>query len=277
MTKMKQHILDAVKHNKLHMVPKWQFVLYSVLAVVGVMFLVVVAVFVVSLGLFIFSRYGLLSLPLRDFISLLHTIHTLPIVLFVVTLLFVIVAELIARRYTFFARRPLFVTLGGVTLAVFVVGLIISDTPLHEYVREYAKTHRLELMTRMYDRPLRKGGMKDMIVVRGELQQKTQTTAQVLQFNEELVQISATSAQAVVDLDTAQNGDDVAVFGVLQKNNTIEIVRISKAGSVTPFGKPPHYRPGTRPRDGMHGMMGGDSFYGDSVGYGVSDTASSTR
>lgn len=268
MTELKQHILDAVKHNKLHMIPKWQFVLYSILAIVGVVFLVVVAVFVSSLGLFVFSRYGLLTLPLKDFISLLHAIHVLPLILFLTAMLFVIVVELIARRYTFFARRPLFVTLGGVTLSVLVVGFIVSDTPLHEYVREYAKTHRIELMSRMYDRPLRRGEMKDMIVIRGELQEKTRTTARVLQFNEEVVEVSATSTQAVQDLRVLENGDDVAVFGVVQKNNTIDIVRITKAGSMTPFGKPPHYR-----RSMMRPGRGGESVVGGRVPFeGTTET-----
>ena len=58
MTNLKTKILDTVEKNNIRMIPKWKFVLFSVLGVIGIVFVFLLAVFSFSLVLFVLSKYG---------------------------------------------------------------------------------------------------------------------------------------------------------------------------------------------------------------------------
>lgn len=255
MTNIKTKILESVTKNKVTMIPKWKFVAYSSLGIFGIIFTVLLTIFVLSFILFLLSRYGFMYLPFFGFMATMHALEAIPLVLLMCTVALLVLIEVLSRYYSFSFRRPLVVTLLLVTTGVAVISFIISETSMHEYVREYAKDHKIERVSRMYDRPLplRGNGMTD--VMRGEVIALGATSTTLKLFNGMTVEVYA-STTAPKAFFAPKIGDDVVVFGAIV-GSVFEMVDMRPAPR-TLFGGPLHRGSGNQ-------MMKGQGF-GDGRG-----------
>jgi hypothetical protein len=257
MTNLKTKILESVQKNKVMMIPKWKFVLYSSLGIFGIVFALLLAVFVLSFILFLLSRYGFMYLPFFGFMATMHALEAIPLVLLACTVLLLIVVEVISRYYSFSFRRPLVVTLLAITTGVALISFVISETPVHEYIREYAEDHHIDSVSRMYDRPtpFRGKGMTD--VLRGEVLALSATSTTLKLFNGMIVEVYASTTVSKI-LFVPKVGDDVVVFGSIV-GDSFEMVDM-RSPPHTFFGGPMHVRGGSHMMNiqgfgGGHGMM----------------------
>lgn len=229
MNNLKTKILDAVQKNNLTMIPKWKFVLYSLLGIVGVVFAFLLVVFVVSLILFVLSRYGFMYMPFFGAAHIFQTIGAVPPLLFFVAVLLIILIEVLSRQYAFSFKRPLLVTVLSVTLLATVVGFVVSETKAHEYVKMYAKNNRIRMMEQMYDRPaplMRRDGMD---VIRGEVLSSSATSTTLKLFNETeiIAYVSATDTMYV----PPEVGGDIVIIGSMVDDHFM-IMRVRDAKSM---------------------------------------------
>lgn len=229
MNNIKTKILDAAQKNTLTMVPKWKFVLYSLLWFIGLVFTFLLVVFVVSLILFVLSRYGFIYMPFFGAAHIFQTIGAVPPLLFLVAVLLIVLIEIISRHYAFSFKRPLLVTVFFVTLLAVVAGFVISETAMHEHVRKYAKNNRITMMEQMYDRPvpiMRRGGMD---VIRGEVLVSSPTSTVLKLFNEQeiVAYVSATDTMYI----PPEVGSDVVIIGTLM-DDYFRIARVRDAKSM---------------------------------------------
>ncbi len=240
MNNLKTKILETVQKNNIKMIPKWKFVLYSSLTVVGAFFMFLVLIFVVSLIFFVLSRYGFMDMPFFGFMQTLHALGAIPFALFFCTIVLLVLIEIIARMYTFTFRRPLAVTLLGITFLVTVSSYIVSQTSVHEYVRDYIKSHHLDVLSRAYDRPTPPARINGMDVIRGEVILTSATSATLVLFNGEKIIAYATTSNGTTTIPRAPKvGDDVVMLGTFI-DNRFEVVRIRPAhrGPFDKSGKP---------------------------------------
>lgn len=239
MTNLKIKILESVQKNNLKMIPKWKFLLYSSLGVIGLAFTFMLMVFVFSLILFLLSRYGFMYLPLFNFMASIHALAAIPLVLLVCTIALLILIEVISRHYSFSFRRPLAVTLLFSTSCATIISFIVSETPMHEYIRDYMEDHNIKVVSRIYERPMpfRGNGMQD--VLRGEVVEVYATGTKIRLFNGMLVTVYA-STTLEKKLLMPEVGDDIVAFGKVY-NGTFELVGIRPAPR-TPFGGEMHPR-----------------------------------
>lgn len=233
MKNLKTKILESVQKNNVTMIPRWKFVLYSSIGIFGIGFAFLVAVFVLSFILFLLSRYGFMYLPFFGFMATMHALQAVPLVLLICTVALLVLIEVMSRYYSFSFKRPLAVTLLLLTTGAATISFIISETPVHEYIRGYAKDHHMDKVSRMYDRPLpfRGGGMFD--VLRGEVIAIGATSSTLRLFDGVVVTIYASSTymqQSAVPLV----GDDVVVFGTIVGDD-FEMIDMRPAPR-TPFG-----------------------------------------
>lgn len=227
MKNLKTKILDAVEKNNIIMIPKWKFVLYSALGIVGIIFSFLLLVFLFSLMLFVLSRYGFMYMPFFGFMHTLRTLSVVPPVLLVCTILLLVLIEIISRYYSFSFRRPLAVTLLLIVSFATVTSYVISETSMHEYVRGYAKTHRIDMMTRMYDRPVPFKPINGMDVVRGEVVLYSPTTT-VLELFDGTRVIAYASTTGTSTFIVPSIGDDVVVLGIFN-NSKFMIIDMRQA------------------------------------------------
>jgi len=216
MNTIKTTVLDYVKKDTVMMIPRWKFILYSCFGVLGMVFIFLLTVFIVSLIIFLMTRYGLTYMPFMDMVKALRAVTMLPIVLFVCAVLLLFVIEVLSRKYSFSFRRPLIVTLFIVTSTAVLVGFAVSESGAHEYMKMYAREHRIAPMLRMYDRPVRFGPPHQISVIRGEVISLSATSATVLLFDEKVITVAyPRSSQSTSSFVV---GGDVLVFGVLENN-----------------------------------------------------------
>lgn len=239
MTNLKIKILESVQKNNLRMIPKWKFLLYSSLGIIGLIFTFMLMVFVFSLILFLLSRYGFMYLPLFNFMASIHALAAIPLALLICTIILLILIEIISRYYAFSFRRPLAVTFLFSTSCATIISFIISETPMHEYIRDYMEDHDIKIVSRIYERPapFNNNGMQD--ILRGEVIEVYATGTKLRLFNGVIVSVYA-STTLEKELPIPKVGDDIVVFGKVY-NGAFELVDIKPAPR-SPFGGPMHPR-----------------------------------
>lgn len=212
MTHIKQHIEEMVHKSGVKMIPRWKFVLYSSLGIVGLIFTFFALIFITSLILFLLSKYGFLYLPFFGFGAALHGVTAIPGLLVTLGIVLVILVELLARHYSFSFKKPLLVTISVIVLGATLIGYAVSLTSFHEVVRDYArKGHMGGGMMHAYDRPLPFKKEKGMTVVRGVVIATTSTTFSVQAYDEEVTMVFASSTDDKFVFPMI--GDDILVFG----------------------------------------------------------------
>lgn len=211
MTDLKSKLTEHVKNNSIQMVPRWKFVAYSTLGVVGIIFTFLVTVFVVSLILFMLSRYGLMYMPFFGIMASMHALGAVPPLLFGCTIVLLVLIEAISRRYAFSFKRPLFVTLLVVTSGTAIAGFVVSETTMHEHIREFAISNRIEMMKSVYERPVPSKRMDGLDVLRGEVVATTSTTTVLRLFDGTVVTAYATTSKTIISAPLV--GDDIVVIG----------------------------------------------------------------
>lgn len=112
---IKHTILDTLNTKNLKMIPRWRFVSYSILGVLGMIFIFLAAVFVFSLMLFVLSRYGFMYMPFFGFMATVKALSAIPLLLLFATIVLLVLIEIISRQYTIAFKRPLVVTLLSIT------------------------------------------------------------------------------------------------------------------------------------------------------------------
>lgn len=227
------------------MTPRWKFVLYAALGLLGMGFFFFLAIFTFSLVIFVLSKYGFLHLPFFEFMGALHALNVIPVVLLVVTILLLAIIELISRSYSFSFRRPLGVTLLAVTSLAILVSFGISMTNVHEYVRDYARDHRLGFVSQAYDRPVPLKQRNGITAIRGMVIATTSSSVSLKLFDgNTFVGFSSTTS---IFSSSLMLGADVVMFGTFMGDNfTIQEIREAPR---QPFKRASNKKEGNGPRN----------------------------
>jgi hypothetical protein len=233
MTHIKNKILKIVQNNNITMIPKWKFVLYSTFGVAGLGFLFLLLIFIMSLMLFVLSRYGFMYLPLFGFKATLHAVTAIPILLFGVTLVLLCVVEVLTRKYSFSFKKPLSMTLLLITLLALLCSFFVSQTSLHESVRDYARGHHMDFVSHAYDRPFPFERSEGVSVLRGIIVATSSSSLVLEMFGGELRTVY--SATTGVPFSLPDVGVDVVVFGSIV-DDVFELHSVRLAPRI-PFGK----------------------------------------
>jgi hypothetical protein len=235
MTNLKTKILESVHKNNVTMIPKWRFMLHSSLGIFGLGFIFLIAVFFFSLVLFLLSRYGFMYLPFFGFMATMLALQAIPLVLLVCTTALLVLIEVMSRYYSFSFRRPLMVTLLALTSAAAGISFIISETPVHDYIRGYAEEHHMDGVLHMYDRPMPFRGEGAPDILRGEVVAASATST-ILRLFDGVTVVAYASSTLMQPLVLPHVGDDVVVFGTIVGDD-FEMVDVRPAPH-TPFGGP---------------------------------------
>jgi hypothetical protein len=128
---LRVQVMDAIHKGRVHMRPRWHFILHSAFGIVGSLLVFLTLLYVASLAVFFTRESGAFFAPsfgLRGWFVLLHGLPWLLIFLLVI---FVILLELLVRRYAFVYRKPMLASIVGIVVLIAVGGLLIAQTPFH--------------------------------------------------------------------------------------------------------------------------------------------------
>jgi len=249
MNNLKTKILETVHHNNIQMTPKWKFALYSSLGVISIIFAFLVVIFIISLVLFVFSKYGLMDMSFFGFVHIVNMLRAIPILLLLCTIVLLVLIEVLSQQYAFAFRRPLAVTLLAGTSIIVVISFFISQTPLHSYIRDYMKSNNFEMGARAYERPNMLFAGNGMEVLRGEVVGISPTSTMLELFDGTMV--VAYPLQSGTNTPHQQNlniGDDVVLLGTFvgSSSGKFEVSRYRPTRKMFPEklhdGPRPHHK-----------------------------------
>lgn len=145
-----QKILNEIKKRKVKMRPKCYFVLKTLFYILGAVLVLILAVFLVSFIIFVLRVSGAFFLPRFGFSGLRAFLAFLPWVLIFMAVLFILITEVFAKRFSIVYRKPLLYSVLGLLLIVLIAGYFVVKTPFHKNLFNYAQSHPLPLFGRMY-------------------------------------------------------------------------------------------------------------------------------
>lgn len=225
MNTIKNKILHIVENKKIQMIPKWKFILYSSLGISGLIFSFLALLFVISLILFLLSKYGFLYLPFFGFGAILHVLTGVPVILICSGIILAFITEVLSRKYTFSFRKPLLISLLVITLPALCIGFLLSISPFHSMMRGYMRNHHSGLRT-IYERPSFNEHVDGRIVLRGDVLATTTSSITLSLFNDAIRTVYATTTGD--PLPSFSLGDDIVIFGI-ENNGRIDVMKVRKS------------------------------------------------
>lgn len=147
---LRDNIMSPIETSKVKMRPRWYFVIQAVLYLVGVILGILFLIYLVSFIIFIFYQNNVWLLPGFGLRGIREFLEAVPWVLIFLTALFVILLEILVKRYSFVYRRPLiYSTIGIIVLAV-VGGEAITTSHFHKSLFVRAQQYRLPFAGGLY-------------------------------------------------------------------------------------------------------------------------------
>lgn len=141
-TKLSESVVSAITAGEVRMRPRWWFFARTALLCAGVLLGFLTLLYLVSLILFFLRQSGAGFAPAFGPRGWLSFARNLPWLLIVVATAFIVLVEMVVRRYQFAYRRPaLYSALAVIGIAV-LGGFALVETPLHARLSEYAREHR---------------------------------------------------------------------------------------------------------------------------------------
>ncbi len=211
MKSVKTNILQFVEKNKISMIPRWKFFLYSLLLFIGACFSFVSLVFVGSLIIFVLSTHGLIYLPIFGFGELVESLRAIPLLLFSLAVILVVIVEILFRNYAFSFRKPVLTTLFTLTFLAIVLSYLLTLTPVHKGIRAYARDNHMDFVYHGYDRPLPLKPRKGMTAIRGIVTSTTSDYVTLKISDESSIIVYASTTLKNVGLP--DKNEEVVVFG----------------------------------------------------------------
>lgn len=143
-------VLKAIESGKVKMRPRWHFVFGTALLALGVILAVSTLLYLASFVIFALHQSGSWFVPGFGLRGLPVFLSSMPWLLVAVVLIFIILLEVLVKRYSFAYARPLLYSALLIILFVTLGGLVVAKTPLHKGLFRQALENRLPLMGGLY-------------------------------------------------------------------------------------------------------------------------------
>jgi len=149
---IKDQVLSKIEEGQTKMKPKWHFALHTALFIVGVVVVLLLALYIASFSLFILDESDLWFVPSFGFAGLCLFLKSLPWFLIAIVLVFLILLHILVRHYAFAYQRPLLYS--ALAIIIFVIGgsLVIHYIGLHEGISAYSQKHQLPFAHPLYEK-----------------------------------------------------------------------------------------------------------------------------
>jgi hypothetical protein len=145
-----EKMLESIKAGEVTMRPKWHFVLRGILLGFGAVLILFTLLYIISFIIFVLHQNGTWFAPAFGFRGLGILLFSLPWILILLAGIFIVVLEILVRRYSVAYRRPLLYSALGVIGIVLIGGFIIAQTSLHPRFFMNAREGRLPVAGGLY-------------------------------------------------------------------------------------------------------------------------------
>ncbi len=219
-------VLEAIKRGKIRMRPRWHFVLRAVLLITGIALMFLFLFYLISFIFFTMQQAGNWFVPVFGPRGWLVFLRSLPLLLICLSGIFIVVLEVLVKKYSFAYRKPLLYSASAVLLLVLLGGAFMA--PMHRGFFRSAQENKLPMMGLFYKNfgpPQRPGE-----VHRGEVIGRNSDGLQmqdVFGGTSTVVIYPETRLPYGADFET---GDTIVVFGQKDESGTIRAFGIREIG-----------------------------------------------
>lgn len=147
---LRDKVAAAIAGGRVKMRPRWQFVLAGGVTLAGTVMVLLALVYLASFIVFSLRQSGAWFVPAFGWHGVGLFVGSLPWVLIGVAIIFIILLEVLVRRYSFAYRQPLLYTALGIVLVVTVGGIATARAPFHRGFLHEAERHHLPLAGPLY-------------------------------------------------------------------------------------------------------------------------------
>ena len=147
---IEREVLIAIASGKVKMRPRWQFILQAALLLTGAAILLFALLYLVSFIIFILHETGAWFVPAFGMRGWFALFLRLPWTLIGLVVIFIVVLELLVRRYAFAYHRPLLASALTIVGIVLIGGALISATRFHSQLFDFARHNGLPVIGGMY-------------------------------------------------------------------------------------------------------------------------------
>jgi hypothetical protein len=234
---IRDNVLKSIEAGKVHMRPRWHFVLHAILMIVGTALLVLTIIYLTSFIIFTLRQTGALAAPGFRPGGYLLLLESIPWVIFIVAIIFLVLLGILVKKYSFGYHKPLLYTTAGIIALAVVGGIVVEMTPLHRGLFRIAEENHLPVAGRMY-RSFGQHHIDDVTI--GEITELLDEDYKILEREGEPVIVDVSDDTKLEPGVVYKIGDTIIIFGK-RDDGTIN------AEGVRLFtGEPPHHmRPGT--------------------------------
>lgn len=150
LTTIKEKVTSAITSGKASMRPKWHFILRGVLLSLGLILVAIALLYVASLIVFALKQTGLIMTPGMGGRGFGVFLFSAPWLLVGTALIFVIVLEVLARKFAFAYKQPLLLSVVIIFLIATLGTVAISQTHMHEFLHKQARGGNLPAFGPLY-------------------------------------------------------------------------------------------------------------------------------
>ncbi len=221
---IQKNVFEAIESGRVKMRSKWYFALQTILAVVGGVILGLFLIYIIGFFLFLLRQSGLLYAPGMGVSGWYIFFRSLPWLLIVLSLIFLLVLVILVNHFAFSYQRPLLYSLLGILIVLTAASFVVAVTPVGSYLPDYNNPPILSGYYSSYDA----GDISD--VHRGEIITMASNGFILEGLSGETSTVLLSSGLATDTILNVKTGDLVVVFGVRDPNGYIEASAIDKIG-----------------------------------------------
>ena len=155
--RLKDTVLADIESGAVKMRPHAYFMLHSILLALGGFMILMTLVFLASLIFFMLRQTGVWFTPAFGLRGIGIFIASLPWLLVLSALVFVLILELLVKKYSFGYRQPLLYSALGVIAVALVGGSVVARTQLHAALYRQAQANHLPIAAPLYQHCCMKG------------------------------------------------------------------------------------------------------------------------
>ncbi len=208
-------VLKAIEDGKVQMRPRWQFVLVSVLMGIGLVLLFLTSLFVVSLIVFSIHQNGAIYVPGFGIHGVNLFLSSVPWLLVLVALLFIVLLQVLVKRYSFGYGKPLLFTALAIIAVAVVGGIAVERTPLHLTLFERAENEHLPIGGSIYKHYCCHG-IEEVTI--GKIVAIGDKTYQIETQEREIILVLLSDQTDIPANQTFKIGDVIVVVGDMEKH-----------------------------------------------------------
>jgi hypothetical protein len=136
---LKQQIMETIAGGKVVMRPRWHFLILSALLATGSLILLLSLVYTTSLLMFFLHESGAWFTPSFGVRGWFAFLGSLPWMIVLLLGVFVLLLEVLVRRYSFVYKKPLLISTLVILSIVLFGGFAVAKTSFHRQMTVFAR------------------------------------------------------------------------------------------------------------------------------------------